>query len=165
MTTVDENERTESTRDQVPGRRTGLFVGLGVVVALGVGFGVGRTTAPEPPGLASEQTATMLAARIAAVNGEPGPDVASFYGSEAVLEERDVDPPVVTRGAREISDHLAAYRGLGFRLDEAATPAIRLGRYLAEGLTWSNGYRGGIVVYELDDDGRIAHSWVIGGIP
>ena len=54
---------------------------------------------------------------------------------------------------------------VGFRIDPAATPTIRLGRYVAEGLTWAYGYQGGIVVYELDDDGRIVHQWVIGGSP
>ncbi|GAA4405234.1 hypothetical protein GCM10023168_18690 [Fodinibacter luteus] len=165
MTTVDENERKESVRDRFSGRPTGLFAGLGVIAALALGFGIGRTTVEQPSGLASEEVSTMLGARIAAVNGEPGPDVASFYSTEAVLEEQDQDPPVVTRGAQQISDHLAAYRGLGFRIDPSATPAIRLGRYVAEGLTWAYGYQGGIVVYELDDDGRIAHSWVIGGTP
>jgi hypothetical protein len=43
------------------------------------------------------------------------------------------------------------------------TTAIRLGPYVAEGLTWSGG--GGVVVNELDEEGKIAHTWVIGGTP
>ena len=168
MTTVDEDGRKESGREGSRGHRVGRVIGraaVGVIASAAVGFGIGRASVDEPPGLASAQVDAVLEARIAAVNGEPGPDVASFYSADAVLEEQDVQPPVVTRGAQEISDHLAAYRGLGFRIDPAATPAIRLGRYVAEGLTWSYGLQGGIVVYELDDDGRIAHSWVIGGTP
>lgn len=164
MTSVDIEQRGATLRHPTRGRRV-IVVGLGAVAALAVGFGIGRASVGQPSGLASDQVVEMLEARIAAVNGEPGPDVASFYSSDAVMEEGDLEPPVVTRGAQEISDHLAAYRGLGFRIDPAATPAIRLGRYVAEGLTWSNGYAGGIVVYEIDERGRIAYQWVVGGSP
>lgn len=165
MRTVGAKERNGSLQHRSPGRRVGVLAGVGIILALATGFGIGRATVDQPLGPASEEVAAMLQARIAAVNGTPGTDVASFYSPDAVLEEQDVDPHVVTLGARAISDHLAAYRGLGFSIDPAKTPVIRLGRYVAEGLTWAGGYQGGIVVYELDDDGRIAHSWVIGGTP
>lgn len=143
----------------------GLILVLSLTVGLAVGLAVGRGTAPEaapPPGLAGDDALTMLQDRVDTVNSGSADDLAAFYSRDSVLEERDMSQAVVTRGADQIAAHLIAYRSMGWRLDHETT-ALRIGRYAAEGLRWTNG--GGIVVYELDDAGKIAHTWVIGGSP
>jgi hypothetical protein len=139
-----------------------------LIVGLVVGLLVGRGTveapvADPPPGLAGDDVLAMLADRVETLNTGTEEELAAFYSRDSVLEEQDMgDPALVTRGGGSIAEHLMGYRSLGFRLDPETT-AIRLGRYVAEGLRWGTG--GGVVVYELDEEGRIAHTWVIGGTP
>jgi hypothetical protein len=153
-------------------RRTNILLASVVVTALlvglVVGLVVGRRTADAPvaalpPGLAGDDVLAMLADRVETLNTGTEEELAAFYSRDSVLEEQDMgDPALVTRGGEQIAEHLMGYRSMGFRLDPETT-AIRLGRYVAEGLRWGTG--GGIVVYELDEEGRIAHTWVIGGTP
>lgn len=140
-----------------------VAVAVAAVLACGAAAGwVARAASTEPPqGLAPAHVTKMLDSRIDAVNGDV--NVASFYGPHAVLEEQDQHPPVVTRGSQAISDHLTGYHSIGFGIAPRRTVAIELGSYVAEGLEWSTG--GGIVVYQLDQGGKIVHQWVIGGTP
>lgn len=151
-------------------RRSNLLLGLVLVAALAIGLvaglAVGRGTADTPeaaPGLAGDDVLTMLEDRVETLNTGTAEELAAFYSRDAVLEERDVQPARVTRGAEQIAAHLIAYRDMGWRL-YSETTAVRLGRYVAEGMTWAGG-GGGIVVYELDEHGKIAHAWVVGGTP
>lgn len=145
-------------------RRFGA-VGIAVVMlVLGLAGGllIGRAvfTEDEPSGLAPAAITEMLAARVDAVNTGTHADIASFYADDAVLEELDRDPALVTETASEVGWHLSGYQTIGLDLAQAGTP-ISLGRFVAEPLRWSGGF-GGMVVYLLDDDGRIAHQWVTG---
>lgn len=129
-----------------------------------VGVVVGRAAdapPPEPPDLASAEVRTMLAARVEAVNAGDEEAVASFYAADAVLEELDQRTPIVTRTSADIATHLRGYQELGFRLEQTGTPT-QLGPFVSEPLLWSGG-AGGMVVYRLDDQGRIVHQWVTGG--
>lgn len=150
-------------------RRNNVLMGLVLVVALAIGLAVGlaigRGTVDTPeaaPGLAGDDVLTMLEDRVETLNNGTAEDLAAFYSEDAVLEELDVQPAIVTRGAEQIAAHLMGYRDLGWSLTSGTT-AIRLGRYVAEGMTWSGG--AGMVVYELDDNGKIAHAWALGGTP
>jgi hypothetical protein len=149
-------------------RRTSILLASVLVTALAIGLVVGRGTveapvAPQPSGLAGDDVLAMLADRVETLNTGTEEELAAFYSRDSVLEEQDMgEPALVTRGGGQLAEHLMGYRSMGFRLDPETT-AIRLGRYVAEGLGWGTG--GGIVVYELDEEGRIAHTWVIGGTP
>ena len=100
-------------------------------------------TADAVPGLASPAVTAMLAARVAAVNGGTAADIASFYATDAVLEERDQNPAVVTKTSNNIGEWLYVYQSAGFRLQRTGT-ATALGPYVTEPLLWSDG-GGGMV--------------------
>lgn len=139
-----------------------VLVIAGLLLALATGVLIGRqsSTPQDPPGLAGPGITTMLADRVAAINGGTVEDIARFYTADAVLEEHDQQPPVITTGGTAIGEHLNSYRQLGFQIQQTGT-TTELGPFVAEPLLWSGG-AGGIVVYQIADDGRIAHQWVIG---
>ena len=146
-------------------RQPSLMVVAVASVLFALGFAIGRVTAPEseePQAVASPEVAEMLRDRVIAVN-TLGPDaVASFYAEDAVLEEMDQSPPVVTTGNEAIGNHLQSYVRFGFRLETLGT-ALQNGRYVTEVLDWSGG--GGVAVYEIDENLKITHQWVLGGTP
>ncbi len=148
--------------------RAWATVGAVVVLlaAVGVGVLIGRATAeepaaaPQPLGLASADVQTMLGGRMAALNSGDAQALAAFYAPDGILEERDQQPAVITKGSEEIASHLHEYFNLGFRL-RSESVAVTWGPYVTEAATWSGG--GGILVYQLDPDLKIVHQWVIGG--
>jgi hypothetical protein len=144
----------------------GLVVALLAAIALGAWvYNDHHETAATPSalsGLASPEGTAMLAARVAAVNGGSAATIAGFYSPDAVLEELDQEPPVVTKTNANIGEWLFVYQSSGFRLQRTGT-ATALGPFVAEPLLWSGG-GGGMVTYELDSDGKIVHQWVTGGI-
>ena len=155
-------------RDQAPatGRRSTVGALLAVIMlmlGLAGGFFVGRaTSAPdEVAGLATESVADLLARRVEVLNGGDAALLAAFYAEDAVLEERDQDPPVITDGAQAIARHLAGYQSMGFRV-ASESAAVQYGPYASEELSWSGG-AGGTVAYRFDEAGKIAHQWVLGG--
>ena len=157
----------DPTAGEASGRRRqpALLAVAIAAVLLALGFAIGRVTAPEseePKAVASPEVTEMLRDRVIAVN-TLGPDaIASFYAEDAVLEEMDQSPPVVTTGNEAISNHLQNYVGMGFRL-ETLGAAVQNGKYVTEVLDWSGG--GGVAVYEIDENLRITHQWVMGGTP
>jgi hypothetical protein len=144
-------------------RQPALLAVVIAAVLLALGFAIGRVTAPEaeqPKAIASPEVTAMLRDRVNAVN-TLGPDaIASFYAEDAVLEEMDQSPPVVTTGNDAIGSHLHDYVDMGFRL-EALGAALQNGKYVTEVLDWSGG--GGVAVYEIDENLKITHQWVLGG--
>jgi hypothetical protein len=135
----------------------------GLILSLIAGVLIGRQTSTpqDPPGLAGSTVTAMLADRVAAVNDGTAEEIAAFYTDDAVLEEFDQQSAVITTGGPAIGGHLSAYALMGLRLQQTGTPT-QLSAFVAEPLLWSEGY-GGIVVYRLAEDGRIAHQWVMGG--
>jgi hypothetical protein len=135
-----------------------------VAVAVLGGVFLGRATVavpPQPTGLASTQVLRMLAGRVDAVNRGDAALIATYYTDDAVLEELDQQPPVVTTTSRSIAAHLVDYASIGFRLYQTGGATSTLGPFVTEPLTWS-GDAGGLVTYQLAADGRIAHQWVTG---
>jgi hypothetical protein len=65
----------------------------------------------------------------------------------------------VTRGREEITARVEGLRFLGLRLASQSAP-IQFGPFVAQAADW--GGAGGILVYQLDANGKIAHQWVIG---
>ena len=159
---------TVMDRDQAPatGRTSTKGVWLAVLMLmLGVagGFVVGRATSTpdEVDGLAAASVADLLVRRVEVLNGGDAAALEAFYTEDAVLEERDQDPPVITQGAQAIARHLVGYQSMGFRVATESV-AVQYGPYASEALSWSGG-AGGAVAYQFDDSGRIAHQWVLGG--
>jgi hypothetical protein len=137
-----------------------VVAGLGLALAVGALIGWHWSAPGDPAGLARPAITSMLTARVAAINEGTADDIAAFYAADAILEEHDQDPAVLTSGGAAIGEHLDTYRLLGFRIQQTGV-AIELGPFVAEPLLWS-GQAGGIAVYRLTDDGLIAHQWVMG---
>lgn len=83
-----------------------------LLAAVGVGILIGRATVeepavpPQPFGLASANVQAILAGRMAALNKGDAHALAAFYAPDAILEERDQYPAVITKGSKKIASHL-----------------------------------------------------------
>lgn len=119
------------------------------------------TAKPATRGLASAGTVTMLKDRIAAVNGGNANAISAFYTPDAVLEEHDVTPAIVTKGGPEIGHRIRVIvTQFGMRL-RRTSPVIRFGQTVAEATRVPGSTTGFILVYALGANGKIAHQWVL----
>ena len=139
-----------------------VLVLVAALVALATWTVADRSGSSSTTGLASPEVAAMLRDRIAALNTGDAATIAAFYATDALLEERDVTPAVVTRGNEQIGERIASIvRLFGMQL-EPTGPVLRLGRTVAEA-TSVPGYpdEGFVLVYALDARGKIVHQWVL----
>ena len=140
----------------------GVVALAAALVALG-GWVIFDDEAP-PEGLASAEATSMLSDRIAAFNTAGVEDMSRFYAPNAILEEHDVSPVAVTRGSKAIGDRLEYFSDMwdmaGLRIASESAP-IQLGPYVAEAASIGQDWDG-ILVYKLDQNGKIEHQWVIG---
>ena len=140
---------------------------LGVtVVALGTYIVVDSTRSSSTQGLASSQVVTMLKDRLVALNSGDVKAISAFYARNAVLEEHDRTPALVTRGSTQIGarvhDIVSTY---GMQL-QSASPVIRLDGTVAEATSVpASPDEGFILVYKLAPNGKIAHQWVLPAMP
>lgn len=142
-----------------------VVIGLAAaLVALGTWVLVRDSGTAAPEGAASPEVAAMLADRMVALNSGSDQAIQRFYSRDAVVEEHDVDPVFISRGQDEIGARLGGipkvWKLMGVRA-RSESDVIQFGRYAAEaasiGPDWD-----GILVYEFDANGKIAHQWVIG---
>jgi len=146
----------------------GLVLALVALVGLGVWAYNDHNQTPSNPaaaptataGLAPQAVTAMLASRVAAVNNGDKQTLMRVYAPNAVVEERDQTPAVIYSGNEKIATVLTGYHSMGWTLQQAGA-ASQQGMFVSEPLIWSGG--SGIAVYELNDQGLIAHQWVIGG--
>ena len=109
----------------------------------------------------------MLDARIAAMNRYDAKATAAFFSKDAVMEEIENGVPAATStGHQEIAarfDYLLSYaKTVGLQSRTGTTTQI--GPYVAQTYSWSAGgltNGQGILVFRLDESGKIAHEWVI----
>ena len=112
-------------------------------------------------GLASPEVVTLLENRIAAWNRGNGRAAAAFYAADAVMEERDVTPAVVTDGRAAIGRRLQWIIDMGLRMEPVGAP-VQVGRFAGEPVRFyaaqGTGPAGGegVLVFELDESGKIA---------
>ena len=123
--------------------------------------------------LASPEVTAMLNARVAAINRFDAAAIAAFYTQDAVMEEIEAGVPrVVSRGHDQILDRLRflvdGARSSDLQLRTGTTTQI--GPYVTQtnsfgsfGATEGDGQ--GILVFRLDESGKIAHEWAIVGAP
>ena len=139
-----------------------VLVLAAALVALGTWTLVDRQESSSTTGLASPKVVAMLRNRIAALNSGDDKAIAAFYARDAVLEERDVTPAVVTSGSQQIGERIGSIvRLFGMQL-EPTGPMVRLGGTVAEATSVpGNPDEGFILAYRLDAQGKIAHQWVL----
>lgn len=117
---------------------------------------------------ASAEVVALLEGRMAAMNRGDGMAAAEYYALNAIMEETDLTPHLVTRGRAAIGERLQGLVGdAGLRLKAAGTP-IQFDRYVAEPVIFDQdggpGYGAGMLVFEIDSDGLIAYQWMIGWV-
>jgi hypothetical protein len=115
-------------------------------------------------GLASAQVVAMLDARLVAMNGAGKQSLARYYSSDAVFEDHSITPTVVVRGGANVA---AANETLSMMMAGAGQRLTRKSDVIQEGSFAAHAIRlgdtQGMVVYELNENGKIAHQWVFGG--
>ena len=123
------------------------------------------TSTTSAEGLASSEVATMLEDRIATFNSGDGDGAAAFYAEDAVLQEEDIG--LVTTGRKEIGGRLRDLFEMGLRMEPVGSP-IQSGRFVGEAVYFTEfngpGTGEGVLVFELNDAGEIAHQWVTGEV-
>ena len=79
------------------------------------------------------------------------------------MDEQDIG--LVTTGREAIAARLQLLYALGLRMVPVGTP-IEVGRFVAETMRFAEfegtGTGEGVLVFQLADNGRIEHQWVIG---
>src|SRR3990170_1426083 len=139
------------------------------VVALGTALIVqsGEEPAPSPAeetalqtaeGLASPGVVRTVDAINAALKGDAAA-LAAFYADDAVVT--DAVQGTKFKGPSSIASHYTS--SMGDANVERTSEVIQVGNFAAHAITYS-GYGGGsgILVFEFDDDLKIAHQWIVG---
>jgi hypothetical protein len=134
-----------------------------LVVALGAGALVGRATKADPPApadLASASTRAWLRDHVAAVNSGDEARIRAFYADDATQYDIGNQHSAPIRGGANIARIAAANQPiLGQFLNEPGT-AVQRGQFIAYVGSWGD-VKAGVVVYELDPQGRILNMWAI----
>lgn len=158
--TVTHTGQAHAHRPQVNAWLAAVIALAAALIALGTWVIVDQTRSSSTQGLASPETVTVLNDRIAAVNSGDAQAISAFYTRDAVLEERDVTPEVITRGSEQIGGRIRGLTQLGLRL-KSESPVIRFGNTVAEAASMpGSGTEGFILVYALEGN-KIAHQWVL----
>jgi hypothetical protein len=155
-----------SPSTQLEGARPRVSVWLAITLLLaGVGSGIvlGRVTKPDPsppPGVASAEVTTMITKQVAAVNSGDAARIAAFYAENATLTDIGNRFASPVTGRDEIAKVLAGdVKLLGPFLEKPGT-VWQAGTFVAYAGSWGD-VAGGVVVYELDVDGRILNQWAM----
>ena len=154
-----------------------------VLIGLSTWVLLDQTRSSSTQDLASPEVTAMLDARIAAMNRATSTTrspsnslsdakaIAAFYSNDAVMEEIEAGVPrVISKGHHQIVDRfklmIDASQGSGIELRTGTTTQI--GPYVAQTNRFGAGgatYGEGILVFKLDESGKIAHEWAIIGAP
>ncbi len=155
----------------LPVRRPRISPWLVAVIALAVAFvALGAWVivdrqAGSSDGKVSSEVATLLQDRIAAMNRGDSAAAAALYTPTGVMEERDQRPAVVSNGRAAITSRLQTLYDAGLRLESVGSP-VQSGRYVGEAVRFhefeGTGSGEGVLVFEINEGGKIAHQWVMG---
>ncbi|HLB61383.1 MAG TPA: hypothetical protein VJN50_01355 [Actinomycetota bacterium] len=161
---VPEPRFEEGRARRVNGRLTLAVVALSLAV---VGLGValiaqanGETTpeaGPTAEGLAPPAVVESLDASIEAWNSFDEEALAGSYGEEAVFD--DLIAGETSEGIDQIATKATRYEPAPWRI-ERTSEVVQNGDFAAYAFTYNGGH--GIAVFELTDDLRVAHQWVMG---
>jgi len=132
-----------------------------LLAALGAGTLIGRATVEEPAppqapeGLAAVAVVETIDAGIAATNAGDEAALAAMWAEDGVMTDMIAGTEIV--GADEIA---AAYASGSVSRLERVSEVVQIGDFSANAFTYDFG--SGIAVFQIGDDGLIAHQWVMG---
>lgn len=164
MTTI---HRPETTVPASTPHSTTWWAVLSVVlllVGLGAGVLVGRAVSPEqeqPANLASSQLTDFLDRQAKAVNSGDATRIAEFYAEDATLTDIGNIYAKPLKGRDQIATVMAdnvALLGDNFPKD-IGTPLGR-SNFVTYVSSWGD-VSAGVIVFELDGEGKILNQWVI----
>ena len=145
-------------------RRAPVWLAL-ILLLVGLGSGVllGRATKgnPAPPAnLAEPAVSAMIDHQIEAVNSGDAARIAPFYAENATLTDIGNEYAAPVKGSAEIAKALAGDVQLfGPFLHKPGT-LVQANTFVTYAGSWGD-VTGGVVVYELDSNGKILNQWAI----
>lgn len=134
-----------------------------LLVGLGAGLLFGRATAPEqetPADLAPSELVDFLEQQREATNSGDATRIAEFYAEDATFTDIGNKYAAPLEGRDEIAAVMAENVAfLGPFAGDIGTPIAR-GDFVAYVSSWGD-VSAGVIVFELDADGKILNQWVI----
>lgn len=138
------------------------------LVALGMWILIDQMRSSSTQDLALPEVAAMLDARIAAMNRYDAEATTAFFSKDAVLEEIENGALATTStGRQEIAARFAYLLSIAksVGLENRTGTTTQIGPYVAQPYSWSSvgdvTDGRGFLVFRLDENGKIAHEWVI----
>ena len=136
-----------------------------LLLAIGLTGGtfVGRASKADPappPDLASASTSAWVRDVLAAVNSGDAARIRPFYADDATLTDIGNEFATPLKGGAHIAETFeASYSMLGAFLNEPSTVMER-DQFVAYVGSWGD-VKAGVVVFELDHEGKILNQWAI----
>lgn len=134
-----------------------------LIVGLGSGFFVGRATesSPKPAAdLAEPEVSAMIDDQIEASNSGNPARISRFYAENATLTDIGNKYAVPLEGGAEIAKAMQGNIELFGPFLHKPETLVQANTFVAYAGSWGD-VEGGVVVYELDGNGKILNQWAI----
>jgi ketosteroid isomerase-like protein len=164
MSTITHRGDVPTSETSASSRRVSVWLAVALlVVGLGCGLLLGRVTKSNPPpasDLARPSVSTMIKQQIDAINSGDAARIAPFYAENATLTDIGNPGAAPIKGAAEIAKAMAGNVKLFGPFLHQPETVVQAETFVAYAGSWGD-VTGGVVVFELDSDGKILNQWAI----